>query len=279
VNALEKLNFLISTYGRLLVALFNVRLWPPFLLYLAVTILLVYMIQSMFSPLLSGWLIPLVIAVSSEQVLHYPQHLVMLPSVFQWLNVVPSLLVESVLMATAILMFAAYFGGKKPRFRDSLKEAFQHYPRIVLVWFVNFVLVLVLFLVLPELFRDFTVGSPRRQMALTVGMQGLSALLTSLFIYAIPLLTIARESLAGAFLGSFRLFFRNFFTTYLLVVIPQILIMAVSLLLQNYDTIIDKFHPRVMLGLTYFYGMCLVFTNFFVFGAIVRFLLRISSED
>jgi hypothetical protein len=278
MSPLEKLNFFLSTYGRMFVALFNVRLWPPFLLYLIVMMLIVLAIQSMFSPLLSGWLIPLATWLVNDSVLHYPQHLAYMPYTFQMLNLVPSLLLESLLTAVGVLMFVAYFRQQRLSFSLSLASARKFYPKIAIIWLVNVVLIYLLFRFLPGLFRNFVHGSPRREIALMIGMQGLSALLSALFIYAIPLLVVRGRSLVDSFAGSFRLFFKSFFTTYFFVGIPQFLTLFLIIPLQSADTIVIKFNPGVVLLMTY--GMTVMFalTSFFTTGSIVRFFLETSEE-
>ncbi|MFH2056291.1 MAG: hypothetical protein ABIJ61_10065, partial [bacterium] len=202
MTALDKINFFISSYGRTFVALFNARLWPPFLIYLIILVLSILALQSMFSPLLAGWLIPLMKAATTESVVHYPQHLIMMPQAFEWfrfLAIAP--VVESALMAAAFIMFAAYFRKEKPQFTASLSAAFKRYHLVFIAVLVNTVLVYLLFRTLPGLFRDFAAGSPRRQLALSVGLQGLSLLLTSRFVAGMPRLVIARQSWAQSFGG------------------------------------------------------------------------------
>jgi hypothetical protein len=113
---------------------------------------------------------------------------------------------------------------------------------------------------------------------LMIGLQGLSALLSALFIYAIPYLVVRNRSLGACFAGSFSLFFKHFFTTYFLVGIPQFLTLFLIIPLQSADTIVLKFNPGVVLLLTY--GMTVMFalTSFFTTGSIVRFFLEASEE-
>jgi hypothetical protein len=278
MSPLEKINFFLSTYGRLFVALFNVRLWSPFLLYLIVMMLIVLGVQAMFSPLLSGWLIPLATWLVGDNILHYPQHLTYLPFTFQMLNLVPSLLLESLLTAAGVLMFVAYFRQQSPAFGSSVRAASKYYPKIVLIWLVNVVLVYLLFRFLPGLFRDLVNGAPRREMALMIGLQGLSALLSALFIYAIPYLVVRGRSLGGCFAVSFSLFFKHFFTTFFLVGIPQFVTLFLVIPLQSADTIALKFNPGVVLLLTYGMVMMSTLTSFFTTGSVVRFFLETSEE-
>lgn len=278
MRPLEKLNFLITTIGRLFVAMFNVRLWPPFLIYMLVMAALIFVIQNMFSPIFSSWVVPLAVAVSDQAALHFPTHLLLLSYIFERFNLLPSLLLESLLMGAAVLMFASYYLDEKVSFGRSLRAAGRQYPKLLVIWLVNFVLIYLLFELLPGLFRDFTAGSPRRQFALIVGMQGLSVLLTSLFVYVSSYLLIQKRSLLASFTGSFNLFFRNFFTTYFFVLIPNLLVFALVFLFQNGDDIISKFHPRVMIGLTYLYALVMTAASFFTLGGIVRYFLEVAED-
>lgn len=278
MRPLEKLNFLITTYGRLLVAMFNARLWPPYLIYMLVMLFLVVIIEFMFKPLFAGWVVPLAVAVTGDAVLHYPQHILYMPYILERFNLVPSLLLESLLNAAAVFMFASYFLGERVSFGNSLRRAAKFYPKLLLIWLVNFVLVYLLFETLPSLFHDVVSGSPKREMALTIGMQGLSILFSSLFVYVVPYLVLQQRKLGNSFVRSFSLFFRNFFTTYFYVFIPNIAIIILILLFQNGDQIIGKFHPRIMVGLTYIEVFFMIAANFFTTGAIVRFFLEVAEE-
>lgn len=280
MNWLEKLNFTFTTYGRLIIAMFNFRLWPPFAIYLLVMALLVMMISSMFSPLLSGWLIPILVATSNNAILHYPQHVALLPEVFQKVNFLlgPSLLLESLLTGVGMLMFAAYFQRQKTQFGASLRTALRYYWKIVLIWLVNSVLVYLLFQYLPELFRGFVLGSPRRELALQIGMQGLSALLAALFAYTIPYLLIRNRPLMSCFTGSFNLFFRNFFTTFFFVALPQFLYLGYYLTWQDTSSLVFKFNPVFVVILTLGLTVLSALVNFFTSGSIVRFFLEVSED-
>jgi len=278
MRSFEKINFLIATLGKLVIALFRPRLWPPFLIYLAITLILVFALVSMFSSFFSGLMIPLVVFVSSTRALHFPDHLALLPFIFERLNWAPSLLLESLLTTAAILMFASYFRREKVDFRSSLKTAARFYPKLLLVWIIDFLLIYLLFLFLPRLFSDFASGSPRRQMALSVGLQGLQILLSSLFIYVVPVLVIAKKSLLSSFTTSFKLFFRNFFTTYFILGIPQLVMLPLVLALQNSASIVQKFNPQLMVMLTVLLACMMTLRSFFVYGSVVRFYLEVSEE-
>lgn len=281
MTSLDKINFFVSSYGRTFVALFKVRLWPPFLIYFLILVLVIVAIQSMFSPLLAVWLIPLVkAAAGSDSVLHYPQHLLLLPNVFERFRFIAiSWIVESALMSAAYLMFAAYYTRQKLGFVSALREAMKRYHLVAIALIVNTALVYVLFLTLPDLFADFTHGAPRRMVALGLGFQALSLLLSSLFVYVVPLLVIAKQPLGRSFIGSFRLFFRNFFTTYFLVLIPNILLILLSVVLQLYtQDIVSKFHPRVMVMLTYLNAVLSIAANFFIVSTVTRFFLEFTEE-
>ncbi len=279
MSALEKLNFFLSTYGRLFLALFNVRLWPPFLLYVLVGLLAVWGINSMFSPLLASWLIPLLIWCTNVGITHYPQHLAYMPTAFQWINLATSLFIESLLTGAATLMFLAYYRGEKPSFGVAVKSAWKEYGKIFLIWLVTEVAVILLFRLIPGLFREYVAGSPRREYALSLGLALLSSLLIALFIYAIPYLMIRKRKLGSCFSGTFNLFFRNFFMTYFFVAIPQFIITVLLILpLQSTDTLVRKFNPGLILILMVALVFVSAVSSFFTTGSIVRYFLEVSEE-
>ncbi len=278
MGVLDRLNFIIALYGRLIVGLFNVRLWPPFFIFFLVMLLQIILLSNIYSPLLSGWLIPIVQWIGDESIIHYPQHIAYIPSVFEKMNLLFSWLIDSLLSATAVLMFAAYFNREKVRFFDSLKIAAGYYPRLLLIWLIVFVPILLLFWGLPSLFEQFVVGAPRRKMALMLGMQGLQTVVTALFVYVVPYLLLRKAAFGQAFVRNFSLFFRSFFTTVILVGIPQFLLLPLVYALQNTGDIVNKFNPNVVIWMTVGLAIALTLSNYFTTGAIVRFF-REAAED
>lgn len=278
MGVLDRLNFIIALYGRLIVGLFNVRLWPPFFIFFLVMLLQIVLLSNIFSPLLSGWLIPIVQWIGDESIIHYPQHIAYIPSVFEKMNLLFSWLIDSLLSATAVLMFAAYFNREKVRFFDSFKIAAGYYPRLLLIWLIVFVPILLLFWGLPSLFEQFVVGAPRRKMALMLGMQGLQTVVTALFVYVVPYLLLRKAAFGQAFVRNFSLFFRSFFTTVILVGIPQFLLLPLVYALQNTGDIVNKFNPNVVIWMTVGLAIALTLSNYFTTGAIVRFF-REAAED
>ncbi len=278
MNLVDRVNFTIATYGRLFVGLFHFRLWPPFLLYMVLMLLLVWAVAGMYSPLVSGVMVPLATWLTDENVQHYPQHLGLVPYVFERLRIVASLLVESVLIGAACIMFAAWWRREKEGFAGAFRRAMKKYPQVVLIWLVNFVLIYLLFEFLPGLFADFVRGSPRRQIALFVGLYGLSVLLTSLFIYVFPYLLLRGKGLLASFTSGFALFFRNFFTTIFLVGLPQLFILPLIYSLQNTGRIIEKFTPELVVWLTALLAVGLTFVNFFTTGAVIRYFQQVAED-
>lgn len=232
----------------------------------------------MFSPLLSGWLIPIVQWIGDEAIIHYPQHIAYIPSVFEKMNLLFSWLIDSLLSAAAVLMFASYFNREKVRFFPSLKTAAGQYPKLLLIWLIVFVPILLLFWGLPGLFEGFVHGAPKRKIALMIGMQGLQTVVTALFVYVVPYLVLRKASLAQAFTRNFALFFRSFFTTIILVGIPQFALLPLVYALQNTGNIVNKFNPNVVIWMTIGLAAALTLSNYFTTGAIVRFF-REAAED
>lgn len=278
MSALDRLNFIIATYGRLIAGIFNFRLWPPFLIYFLVMLLQILLLSNMFSPLLAGWFIPIVQWLSDPAVVHYPQHLVYLPSIFEKMNLVASFLLDSLLSASAVLMFVAYFDRQKIQFMTALKTARRYYVKLLLIWIIVFIPLLLLFWALPGLFQDFVAGAPRRKLALMVGMQALQTIVTALFVYVVPYLIIKGGTLGQAFSRNFTHFFKSFFTTVILVGIPQFAMLPLVYALQSTGSIVNKFNPSLVIWLTVGLAVALTLSNYFTLGAVVRFF-RDTAED
>lgn len=278
MGVLDRVNFIIATYGRLIVGLFNFRLWPPFLLFFLVMLLQIVMLNNMFSPLLAGWLIPIVQWIGDESVTHYPHHIAYIPSVFEKMNLLFSWLIDSLMSATAISMFASYFSRERVQFVRSLKTAAGYYPRLLVIWLIVFVPILLLFWTLPGLFEGFVEGAPRRKLALMIGMQGLQTLLTALFVYVVPYMILLKTPFMKSFTRSFSLFFRSFFTTIIFVALPQFLLLPLVYALQNTGNIVNKFNPELIVWMTVGLAVALTLANYFTLGAIVRFFREIAED-
>ncbi len=278
MSALDRLNFIIATYGRLIVGIFNFRLWPPFFIFFLVMLLQIFILSNMFSPILAGWLVPIVTWLADGSILHYPQHIAFVPAVFEKMNLLFSWLIDSLLSGAAVVMFAAYFRKEKVRFAKSLRTAASVYPKLLLIWIVVFVPILILFWSLPGLFESFVQGAPRRKIALMLGMQGLQTIVTALFVYVVPYLLINKVSIGQAFVRNFSLFFRSFFTTVILVGIPQFLMLPLIYALQNTGEIVNKFNPSVIIFMTVGLAVALTLSNYFTTGSIVRFFREVAED-
>ncbi len=277
MSALDRLNYIIAAYGRLILTLFNFRLWPPYFLYFLLLATVALLLANQFASGMS-WIIPLNVWIAGDSVLHYPQHLQFLPYSFERISVVISLLVESLFTAATVVMFAAHFRREKVRFIGSLREVLPHYLKILLIWLINFVLIYLLFMSLSKLFVDFVQGAPRRQLALFLGMRGLSVLVTCLFVYVMPYMFLRGRGLVAAFRDSIAQFFRSFFTTAIFVGLPQLLLLPLIYTLQSSDKIIDKFNPDLVVWLTVAFAFALNLANFFTTGAIVRFFIDYAED-
>ncbi len=238
----------------------------------------ILMISNMYSPILSGWFIPLVQWIGDDSVVHYPQHIAYIPLIFEKMNLLFSWLLDSLLTASAVLMFASYFKKEKVSFSQSVRAAMKCYPKLLIIWIVVFVPILLLFWALPGLFESFVQGAPKRKIALMIGMQGMQTIVTALFVYVVPYLLLRGISLGQAFSRNFSLFFRSFFTTAILVGIPQFAMLPLIYALQNTGTIVNKFNPSVIIWLSVVWAAVLALSNYFTTGSIVRFFCEIAED-
>jgi len=74
----------------------------------------------------------------------------------------------------------------------------------------------------------------------------LAVLLQGLFVYSIPYVVLKGKKFLWALLSGFRLFFKNFLRTTLVVIVPMFLYIPVTILRGNINLLADKFSPEIV---------------------------------
>ncbi len=254
MSAIVKINNFIAALIDGIKSFFYIRLWSPFFIYAIVSAIVAFMVFNPFSSIWSGLIIP--IGKSSlfgggSAFVHYPQHLLMSPVVYSRIGVILAVLIESVLVGAAILMFADFFSGQKLKFSDAIRQAFSKYPFLILTNILIYAVIFAMSYLLQDVLSNFLEGSPRRQLAFSVGINFLLFLFIAPFIYIIPYLVLHDENWFVAIGKSIKTFFKNFFTTYFLIAVTQLLVLPFSIMLNNSRWLMQKFSPGIIEPLQY----------------------------
>lgn len=186
---------------------------------------------------------PVVKTFFGEVYLHYPMNLVALPQIYQYVQYIVFIFFSSLFLGIAISIIHDINEGKSPKFSRSLGKALRSYVFIVIasaiafaaMWGLTYLYGMAFnraLLIRSEsgpfylLKRFVTAGSPYIKFMISV-------LVTAVFAHIIPVIIIERKKIFGAIWLNFICFFKNFFTTMFLVLIPSLFYIPILLLRQS----------------------------------------------
>ena len=239
-TAFDKINLFFRTYIQMFGNIIRPASWAPFL-YLATLQLIGLILITWFS--MPGWkslIKPILSLILPNQSFHFPQYLLVMPRVFaDYDNYILGPTAWIIFSAVAVYVIGGMYQGKRWRTSDGFSLAFRSYFKLLVIWLVEMLLVFAVFKILSILLVEAVYGSPRRIMALKIGLQ-LAAFIPSAFlIYAIPSIIIGKRSLITAFRESLSLCSHNFFMTYFIILLPAIIRLV-------FDILIKDFGPRII---------------------------------
>lgn len=203
-------------------------------------------------------LAPPVRRIWGETYLHYPYIYELLPRMFYFAKIVIGIFIGVVTTAMAVSMVASGRAKKKV----CVKEAFfAVLPRYVSL----FILAVILYgsvhfimkqppLLLAKYFRTgatsllsvgpkawFDVVLPFLNFLLAIALQGL-------FVYAIPFIVLKGRKFIPALLLGIVFFFKKFFKTLAIIVVPMILYIPVTMVRSNMAFVSDKLGPEAVIA-------------------------------
>jgi hypothetical protein len=224
-----------------------------------------------YAPVLINIVQPILSLFVPAQVFHYPQYYLALPSIyagFESFILGPTLGI--IFLAIAILRLDSVFSGKRRPLREIAPLAADRFLRLLLMWFIETVLVL-LILYLPSVaLQDFTRGSPNMSALVGVFLQTVGLLVTSLLIYASIGIAIDNKKFGEALADGIVAFFRYPIMTFTIVFIPNVLRLVLNALMSDYaPRIISLMNPDLIPVILLIYIISGVFVNYFVYGAAV----------
>jgi len=254
MTVLNKINNFIAVFIDGLKSLFYIRLWTPFFLFAVISAFVAYMLLHPYNSLWSGLITSIgqsKLFGGHEAFLHYPTHMLLVSSVFGRVNNVISIIFESILTASAFIIFVGFFEGQKIKFGFALKQALKKYHLLILTSIIIYALFILMNELIPPIFLEMFKGSPRRILLFAVVYSFFIFAVLAPFIYVMPYIIIKDEGIISAFKKSFKTFFKNSFTSYFLVFVTQILVLPFSLALNFGSIVADRFSPDMLGWLLY----------------------------
>ncbi|MFH2050635.1 MAG: hypothetical protein ABIJ12_14470 [bacterium] len=253
------------------------RIWGWLLLYFLIDLLVLEAHYYYTSPILHGFMSHWTGLFSEEQVTgfsHYPGHFIMLPYFFEWGKLAVGLIIEGLLIgAAAILFYESYVTVPKEdcfKFKDLLPS----WIHLVLAYLImNGILVAVSYFV-PSLLSEWLGGSPRRILFFDwILMPGIYVVIVSLFIYMVPSIAVYRDNVLQALARSLKTFFRNPFTTIIVVTIILAGSIIISNILSNTVTLVENFKPEIVYWILLGSLIVELIMHFLWMGTTVRLLV------
>ena len=183
---------------------------------------------------------PLIRRLWSENFLHYPLNLLLLPKLFQSIQIPLYIFVSSFLIAVAISIIASVNSDKKVQFQKAVKENLWAYVHVVIASTIIFAVVLGLFKVYGLVFNRALLIAAQSgvkfwiKQVIILGAPVINLLIsifvTVLFAYVFPIIVIERKKVFAALILNFQVLWKSFWFTFAVVLIPSLLYLPILLL-------------------------------------------------
>lgn len=194
---------------------------------------------------------PLVSKLWTEQFMHYPYNLMLLPKLFHYVQGPIYIIIGYLLICTSIYAVSKINNGEKVHFKSDFAELFKRsYIHIFVISLLTYIVILSEGKIYQLLYdRAFEIRSVSGIYAFIkkIVISGepvfqfvFNVLIISLFMYVYPLITIDKQKVFQAIGASIHIWRKSFLTTFLIVFIPLLFYMFI-LLLRNFISVEDSF--------------------------------------
>ena len=270
-KSLDKLNLLVNIYGRMFAAIFRFGTWSGFFILAVFQAIGLFALVKFYLPGLFQIINPVLSYFVPETMLHYPQYYLALPSVYSAFdNFLLGPTVWVFLSAFAVYKLNGYYSKDKNPAGDGLRNARSAYFKLLIFWVLETGLVLLAMILPARIAASMVVGSPDAKIAMNLGLQFFAYGISAFLIYTIPGVVIRSKNLWSAVIDSISLCKRNFFLTFFIVFIPNIIRILSDFILTEFSArIVKLLNPElivVILGIQIFLG---IFVNLFIYGSAV----------
>ncbi len=296
---LRSLNRFTGLFQFALRHVFSIGVWWPLLIFSGMTAVVLLGLSYYTEPALYAILNPYLQAMGkftaqlgispdfSSQFSHYPAHFRLLAGQFEWTKLPVALLLEGVAIALTARAFANRLLNSGPlsdRHVVLPQFGFGAWMKIVLIWFLIYLLISAAAYSVTSMLGPWLNGSPRRAQAMDLALFTLTNIIITPFVYVFPLFGIGTDaerrlpSLIEALSRSWGLFKRYPITALSLVLLPSfIFVYPLTWAVSPSSGFASKLQPEftifLLLGLVA--GNFIV--NFLYAGATAKLILEESS--
>lgn len=216
----------------------------PFLLlalFEAVTLYFIFLApQQPFATLLA----PPIARLYGEQFVHYPFHIYKLPEVFYHCKLLLSLMPGLVMSVIAIGLIGDTQRDIQPSPVKHFKTFLKRFFALGIIWGLNISLLLSLIFVRSQLLAGL--GSSDFVILIQLSMYFISFWVYMVFLYAIPSIVLAQDSLLRALINNFRYLKRLFLPTTLCMFMAALLYLGLFFLEVNIQGLAARLSPEII---------------------------------
>jgi hypothetical protein len=268
MNAMEKINLFVSIYIAQFLNIFRITAWLPFFVLATFQSAGLIIITTLNLPGFKTFIFPVLNIFMPEQLFHYPIYYLAAPQAF---SIYDTFILGPTLSILAFGLAVCRLGGFHERRFDALskcrKIAAQNYGKLLLYWLIQTAILLIVIMIPATLIEPYAYGSPRFALIIKIALQLIGFAVISLFIYSIPAILIGKKSLAQGIRQSLKLFGRNVFFTYFVVLVPGIVKIGFDLLTTNFaQYIITEDNPEIIIWALFVSIGSGIFLNLFIYG-------------
>jgi hypothetical protein len=280
MNFLEKINLFFSVYLAGLRSFKKPILWLPFVLYALIQILLLLALVNFYSPLLSLIFIPLIKKFIGEFVLHYPAYFLFLPKIFSRVNLLLGGIIGSFTIGWGTYLFFSFFlPDNRIKLTEGIKVAFSKYLLLLGVWAIETIVLLGWFFLISRVGKGFLGGSFKRELAFELLSLGSGLIFYGFFAFTISAIILSGRNIISALGLSISIYKRNFFSTYLFLLLPNLLTLPFTFLNRRAIYLISKFNPEIVFLILVLEIFVSMLANYILISTLTRFYLYDQGMD
>jgi len=266
------LNLALWTLWSSLKALRRPVLVLPLFIYAVIQALILLALVNFHLPPWVGVLAPLVKGLYGDGATHYPVLFIVLPNLFNFVNMFLAAIVGVYLWGVGILVVARYianahFGG--------WQVAWKRYGHLFLAQLPVVLFAILMFVMPREIFPGAQDLSGNALRAFRYGMLGLGILVESLFLFAPLAVLVERRAALPAIARSIGIWRSNLLAALLVVGIPTIIHLPMSYIYRHAPSVVARFSPETVAFIMGVDIALFLLTNFLVlFAGTTIFLER-----
>jgi hypothetical protein len=262
-------------------------LYPTFILGLIQLLILEILYFAPRHPL-ANFFGPLISRIWSEDFLHYPMDLVLLPKLFYYAQIFVYLFFGGFLLAITANIVATINRNHRPHLKQAFRTSSHYYVHI----FCSSLISLILFqlfstsytavvnailrikspnLVVIKFQKIFLLATPYIQFLIGI-------LITTLLVYVIPIIIIEKKRIVEALVLNLNILFKSFGTSFLVVFIPTIFYLPILVARNNIESIINWTLPEVQIFIIMFGVLVTMLIDLVILTTITTHYLFLKKE-